>query len=539
MADFDGLTLSLSPDLNSSLVEVCASRRCSQLAMLDAYGRSTQYEDRRYDWDGKMTGYGEQADISPGWYVPLKLRKPKARLDLPKLINKRLSAFTLGSERWPEIRVDGDSEAEDYLKAMAEAAKLPAKMLEAREKGGACGTAVVSFKFTAGAPRVLIHEARNVHVLRWVDKDERIIGAVLKAYGYQRQVWDRATGKPKQVTLYYARYWDETCEIVWDPIPEPYAKRGDWSTSVTSYRVDHEFGECPVYWVQNLPESEHEDGLSDFEGLCDQFDEINETLSSTAKGTKANVDPTLVIKDDPGNNPGMVRKGSGNAIYSKGGADYLELGGGAVEAGLLVVDRLAQMCLDLAGVVVADPKDLASKAQSAAALKIMYQPMIATCDVLRSQYGELIQRLLLGMLRAARKINATPAGPIQTTADGYRIQEKPQIILPPRFETVEGVTAKHERVPGTSEHVTLKWPPYFAATSADIEIDVKAATAAKGQLIAAKTAVKFTARHFGVTDVEQELAELEAEHEIELERQLLLNAPPDPAATDEDDGGEE
>lgn len=526
----DGQVLSLTPQLGRvSLVELCGSARTAELARLDSYARSTQYDHRRFDWDGKMTGYGEQADISPGWYVPLKMRRPRARYDLPKLITKRLSAMTLGSERWPELRVDGDPEAEDYIKALAEAAKLPAKMLEAREKGGSSGTAVVSFKFADGKPRVLVHESRHVHVLRWADRDERVIGAVLKAYAYPRTVWDQE-GRPKQITLYFARYWDETKEVVWDPIPEALARNGAWATAVKSYAVEHGYGECPVYWAQNLPDSEQEDGLSDFEGLLDQFDEINELLSATSKGTKANVDPTLVVKDDPGNNPGVVRKGSGQAIFSKGGAEYLELKGDAVKAGQELVKTLSQMALDVAGVVLGDPKELGTRAQSAAAMRMLYQPMIAQCDVLRSQYGELIARLLLGMLRAARLINQTEAGEVVLTADGRRVQEKPVVVLPPRFEsTGEGddrTVTVVERTPGTSENLTLNWPSYFAATASDVSQDVDAATKAKGTTISAKTAVKYTAHHFGVKDVDQEIAEIEAEKELALENMRDMAPPP-------------
>lgn len=536
-------SLNLRPQLTTALTDLCLSERCAELSRLDSYGRSTQYAGRRYDWDGRMTGYGEQADIAPGWYVPYRLRRPKARLDLPKLIVQRLTAFTLGSERFPEIHVDGDPDAEDYVRTLCRESRLPAKMLEARNKGGMCGTAVVSFKFTDGKPRVLVHEARTIHVLRWHDKDEHVIGAVLKCYPYQRQVW--VNGKPKTLTFYYARYWDEQMEIVWDPIQEDDAKRADWASRVTSYRVTHGFGECPVYWVQNYPDSEHEDGLSDYDGLCDQFDEVNEVLSATTTGTKANVDPTLVVKDDPGNNPGALRKGSGNAIYAKGGAEYLELSGAAVEAGLQVVDRLAQMCLDLAGVVVADPKDIASKATSGAALKLLYEPMIATCDVLRSQYSELIVRVLRGMLRAAKMVGSMEPmpGPDEqagTTADGQLLQHQPTIVLPPRFEASpdsddQTKLVPVERTPGESEYITLVWPDYFAMTPADAQAMVTTVTQAKGQLISTETAVKAMADYFGVTDVKQELAAIQLDQEEALRQQMEAFPPPDPAATDENE----
>ncbi len=525
------VVLNLFPTLQVSLVDLCNAPRCLELQKLDSYAKSTQYNHRRFDWDGNMTGYGEQADISPGWYVPLKHRRPRARFDLPKLITTRLTAMSIGSERWPELKVPGDPDAEDYCKGLAEAAKLPVKILEAREKGGASGTAVVSFKFVDGNPRVMVHAARQMHPIRWVDRDELVLGAVLKAFPYRQTVWDK--GKAKEVILYHARYWDEEKEVVWDPIPEALARNGTWASTVKSYTVKHGYGECPVYWAQNLADSESIDGLSDFEGLCDEFDEINELLSATAKGTKANVDPTTVIHDDPGNNPGIIRKGSGHAIYSKLGASYLELKGEAVKAGLEMVKELAQICLDLASVVRGDPAELASKAQSAAAMKIIYQPMIAQCDKLRGQYGELTKRVTLGMLRASRQIQGSTPGPVFQTLEGTRIQEKPVVFLPPKFElqpAEDGGDSKIvevERTPGTSENLQLQWPEYFPATAADVKADVEAANLAKGSLVTSNTATRYVAHHFDVKDVDKEVAEVEAE--ADLEREKMAELEPDPA----------
>lgn len=541
MAD-ELLNVTLKPTLLVSLVALVSSKRTIALAQYDSYARSTQYENRRYDWDGKMMGYGEQADISPGWYVPLRHRKPRVTVNLPVLITERLTAFALGSDHWPSLKVTGDPAAEDYVQALAEESDLALKISEARSKGGASGTAVVSAKFFDGKPRVVVHEARHIHVLEWVDRDDFKIKSCLKVYSYQETVWDRVTGKPKEITLYVVRYWDEQVETVWDPIPESIAKTQNWS-AVKSNTVAHNFGECPVYWAQNRPDSEHEDGISDFDGLLDKFDEANVLLSSTSKGTIANVDPTLVIKDNPSNNGGVVRKGSGTAIYSPGGADFLTLEAGAMDAALSVFDRTTQICLDVSGVVLADPKDIAAKAASGAALKLLYQPMVSKCDVLRSSYGKLIVRVLLGLLRAAKRIGASPAG-APVIVDGKEVRPKSTVVLPPRFDKVEGgepnQVAQVERLPGTGENLTLAWPAYFPATAEDIAADVTSAKNARNVTISPRTAVAFTARHFNVTDVDAELAEIDASKEVEMQQLQQYSAPPpEPGATSKGSGSEE
>lgn len=536
-----------APELDRLRIDqLCSGGRFHALDSLDAYATCRQYERLRYNWDGNMQGYGGEADIAPGWYVPLKLRKPDTRFNLGTLIIGRLTAMALGEERWPELRFDDDPDAEDYCKALARESQLQSRIQEARNKGGACGTAVVSFAFVKGKPRVKVHEAKHVFVFRWQDRDELTIGACLKVYPYTRTVWD--AGKPKEKTFYYARFWDEEKEVVWDPIPLEAAQNGTWASTVPSYTVVHGYGECPVYWTQNLPDSEREDGISDIHGLTDTFDVVNRILSATSKGTIANVDPTLVIKDTPTNNKGAIRKGSDNAIWSPGGADYLELQGTAVKTAKELADALVKVCLDTAGVILGDPTKTSGAASSAAALKMLYMPMVNQCDLLRTQYGRLILAVLLGMLRAARLVGSLPPGPTTTTADGVLIQEKPTIILPPRVVKEEAkdedptkpvrdqktppAPKKQERNPGTSEDLTLHWPPYFPPTVADIGAAVDAASKAKGTTISQRTAVKFTAPLFGVEDVDKEIAEID----VERERNALMYPGPDGTLSGSDSG---
>ena len=77
----------LYPDLDGIDLQVtCGCERFRHLDMMESYFRCTQYDARRYTWDGNRRGYDGESDIAPGWYVPLKLRRPSARYDLPRLI---------------------------------------------------------------------------------------------------------------------------------------------------------------------------------------------------------------------------------------------------------------------------------------------------------------------------------------------------------------------------------------------------------------------------------------------------------------------
>lgn len=532
----------------------CDSPRFRDLDKSDAYFAARQYEHLRYDWNGNYQGYGDSADIAPGWFVPLRQRKPAIRINLPRYIVRKLTAMLLGEDRWPELTVDGDEDAEDFAKTLIDESNLRIKLEEARDMGGMCGTAVASFAFVEGKPRVQVHRAKHIYVLRWADRYEFRPAEVLKVYRYTKREINKE-GKPVEVVYYFARYWSETVEVVWDPIPQEVAKTGQWADVVKSYLVQHDYGECPVYWCQNLPDSENEDGLSDYDGLLDEVDGINRLLSATHKGTVANVDPTLVIKDEPTSNEGNIRKGSENAIFSPGGAEYLELKGDSVKTALMLTDKLVRWVLEVAQVVSGDPDKLSGAAKSAAALRVLYQPMINQCDKYRSQYGRgLLIPLLQGMLRAAKRIGSQAAGPVLVTADGRRIQERPVLTLPPRLETVSRESADGEstevqrtveRNPGQSERIQLKWPPYFRPGLAEVNQATDAALKAQGKLVSDKTATKFIAPMFGVEDISAELDQLEDDHYAKAARypgpgdEMFSHPKGEPKEPEEPEEGEE
>ena len=529
------------------LVEFAESARFRALDRLESYFRGKQDDHKLYDWDGNMGGYGQEADIKPGWYVPLKKRRPSSRYDLGTLITTRLTSMLFGVDRFPEVRCEGDDDAEDFVKALLAESRLTTRMIEARNLGGATGTACLSFAFKAGKPRVEVHNAKHVTVLRWADEDERVCGAVLKTYAYPRRVFDAQSGKLRDVWYFYARYWDESQEIVWEPIPRSLAETDRW-TQAPSKATPHGLGFCPFYWLQNLPDSQEPDGEADYDALTDNIDEINQLLSATVRGVKANCDPTLVVRMDPGANDGSVRKGSENALFSPGGADYLTLPGDAPNAAMAMAEKLRVYTLDVASVVLADPDKLSGAAQSAQALRILYAPMLARCDLLREQYGEFgIRRVLLGMLKAARTIGATvstdesgatvktgvvlpkrvvvdepepdeeedeeedePEEPAEVDeATGQLIPRAPKPPEPPPEPTVRYV----ERTPGKSEEITLNWNPYFSPTWQDISLAATAVKNANGgkAVISQRTAVQSVQSLFGITDVDEEMRAIKGE----------------------------
>ena len=144
---------------------MCESDRTKQLSCLSSYYYGKQYDSLKYTWDGHIDGVMD-ADIRPGFVVPINRRKPSVRVDIPRMIVSRLTAMMLGEDGWPTMRVEGDADAEDYISALARESKLQSKFSELRDRGGSCGTACASFAFINGKPRVtgrLRRSQRDAH----------------------------------------------------------------------------------------------------------------------------------------------------------------------------------------------------------------------------------------------------------------------------------------------------------------------------------------------------------------------------------------
>lgn len=546
-----------------SLVE---GGRFSAMDRAEQYYRGTVYDGRAFEWDGSYRGFGVAVYVEPGYAPPLKARRPCARFDVAKVIVNRLTAFVLGETNHPTVSVPGDPDAEDYVRELARASNLWSKLKLARTKGGYSGTACLSWAIKRGVPFVRVHESKHVHVLRWADEDELRPAEVLKAYAYEV---DEPTpeGGTKKVTLWRCHVWTEELERIYEPIPDEVQKAGRWA-SWPHRDVMHGFGFCPFYWIQNQPE-DGLDGCGDFAGAEDLIDELNNVLSQTSKGTRSNVDPTTVVREDPVkmaqvNPDGVLRKGSGNVIYATNGAEYLELSGSAVDSGLKMSDDLERRIHDVCGVVKVDAEKLSGAAQSGKALEILYAPMLATCDTLREQYGDHgAIPMLLDMLRVARRLAS--AAPLFDEVTGEFV--RPVIVLPPRIERVEPeesdeegdggedesddvpVWIEVERNPGRSETLELVWPPYFAPTWADKTAAVSAAQTANGgkPVISQRTSVAAVGTLFGVVDVDDELEAIHEESERALEQAQraigggfadgATGAPPEDE--DDEEGGDE
>jgi len=193
-------------------------------------------------------------------------------------------------------------------------------------------------------------------------------------------------------------------------------------------------------------------------------------------------------------------------------------GADCAAAAIAQYDKLKRETLEAAHCVIPDPEKVTGAAQSGRALQMLYAPMTSRANAYRTQYGNhAVIPILQDFLKAARTLAPEPP------KMGERVIENP-----PEKPATKLVPQKL----GTSDRVQLKWPPYFPAGWPDIAQAVTAAqTAAGGKpIVSQRTAVRAVAQLFGVTDVEEELHEMQMDSEKAMDadaRKLAMMPAPD------------
>lgn len=505
------------------LPELAHDPRWRRLEVRHGYYLGTQDDGKRYDWDGRIRSDGDWDAIAPGYYIPHADRRPAVQYRIKGVIVRRLSAMLFGPGSFPAVTAQGDTDTEDFARELVRASGLRTRIVEARNYGGACGTACMSWAIKGGVPRVEVHAPSLCRVLAWDDAEELRPRVAVKVTTFERQEYDERARRMVRRRFWRVRLWTDQITARWNAIPEEQAEDPTWVDREPDVLEPHGFGLCPFYWIQNFDDSGSVDGEPDVE-CHDEIDEMNRLLSATSKGTRSNVDPTLVIRAHANANKGVVRKGTGAVLYAEGGASYLELSGTSVEAAKAWIREIKAQILDEAGVILADPEQLAGSAQSAAALRILYAPMLARCDLLREQYGAAIRLILEDMLRVARRLDAAP--PVYDEEEGARVVER--VVLPPRIVEEDGEIREEPRFPGLAERLALEWPPYFPASYADWQTGTQAIAKASGgkAFLSQSSAVRVAAAMFGIEDADAELERVHEEAEEGLARMRATMGPP-------------
>ncbi len=483
-------------------------------------GKQSVYECSRhdaklYDFDGRVVSPRAMqplisAEKSPV-YIPLNMRRPSTPVRLGKTIVDAFTNLLFGENRFPAIKVEGDENREDFVRTISRVGRLPATMIRARSLGGAMGTVGVSWCFHEGRPRFEVHNAKHLHVHSWIDRLSLKPQHVTEVYLFHKVKWD-GKGFNKQ-HYWYRRDWTPEADFVFHDVPFEKNKDPIWEVD-EELSSRHGDGVLHFEWIQNLPTDEI-DGTADYDGLYDQLDQLDVLSSTVMRGAIMNLDPTLKLKVDPNlaRMGGGVKKGSDNALLlgQEGDAEYMELSGTSVDAGIKLLTELRRSILETAQCVVADPNEIASQGTSSVAMKMMYAPMLARADVLREQYAAAVTRMLENMVTVARMRMDEEIVAVDPET-GEQAPARFVLSLPPRIvrmdqadpmtgEVVaEAVPTPIERDPGSAGEVELTWPPYFQPTYDDqskMATTLQMATGGKA-FVSGETASDLAAAMFGV-----------------------------------------
>lgn len=507
----------MAPQLMRRVELLGMTPRQQELNRLWAYYTTNQYDYRKVDWDGServdhidATAIATAGVLPGGFYdagndFPLKFRRPTSPYHLGRVVVNRFTGLLFSESQHPKIRCVGDQDLEDYVNTLADVGRLWAAMILARTFGGATGTACVGFKFVEGEIRFEVHDPRWVTPI-FKDLETRELESIDKRYMYpeyvlnEKQEWD-------QEWYWYRRLIDSEIDVVWNKVPVGEGDEPDWVKFKPDQAITHDYGFCPVRWVQNKPVQDADDGEPDCLGAFDMIEEMDALVAQATFGTKHNCDPTVLITSDL--KLAEIRKGSDNAIkLEKGGtASYMEMSGSgpktAVEQALILRGWILEMTQ-----CVLDHPDTANR--TAYEIRMVYASMTSNADILREQYGQkLILPLIKDVIKAIRLLKETstegPNGPI-----------KQAVILPPKeVKDENGETQFVDReLPETSQRgvFQLQWPQYFPPTLLDASQAADAAGKAKtAGLIDDEGAIRFIASYFGIEDVPAALLKVKAE----------------------------
>jgi len=487
------------------------TERQQLLGHLWAFYRCMNYHQRQTDWDGRQaTGHIENEAIAtagfiPGGFydagnstLPLKFRKPTAPYYLAKVIVNRFTGLLFGSQHHPKLVVVDDPDTDAWLTAVIESTRLWSRMVLARSYGGAMGTVAIGFVFRDGKPKIEVHDPRWCFP-HFADREELVLEKIEKRYQYPDMTRDAETGLMVEGWFWYRRIITETDDTLWPRVPVNAGEEPRW-TQHKSIVTTHDFGFCPVVWVQNNEVQDDIDGDPDCHGVYDNIETIDSLLSQANRGILSNCDPTLHISTDD-DIPDGLRKGSDNAIKtsSGGSVSYLEISGAGPKAALEFAAELEKRVLRITRCVLDD--NFSGPARTEAEVTQNYSNMIEQADILREQYGERgVKRLLEMLLRAARKLS-TPV--VDRGGDLPRIMRS--VIRLPR--TKEGT----EHQIGKGQMLELDWPDWAEPTLTEITSAVDAAGKAMNYgLTDLEHGVRFIAHYFGIEDTAALVEKLEA-----------------------------
>ena len=468
------------------------SKRQRELNNLWSYFRVCEHDGKGHEWSGRPVLAGEMWDavqkdgvVPPGMEnagdVPRDLRRPVAPLGIARNIVSRFTGFLFTNNKQPKVLVPDDERTQDYLGALLKQGEFWPAMIQARNYGGATGSACVGFKVVDGR---CTFEALDP---RWTEPEfdgrgsNRLVKLTVQ-YTYSKEE-KQDDGRYKHVWYWYRRVIDQESDTIWVPI-KCRNREPRWEY-MQRKSVPHGLGFVPYEWIQNLRSEDEIDGDSDCHGAYRMLEAVDQLVAEIWYGTVSNCDPTLNIVTDM-ENPGAIKKGSDNALFlgPNSTAQYMELSGSGATIGVTVLEKLEERIYRLCQCVPDQILFQNNGEKTAMEIERIFHSMIEKADSLREQYGPAIVRIcekVLAAVRSVEGIRVVEGEDGQPRKIRYRIYVPKRVIAQP-----DGDQVTIPRVVGNGMVCELSWPPYFKPTFTDIETAQRIATTGKDSEVLTK-----------------------------------------------------
>lgn len=436
-----------------------------------AYYDQSHDDDKDVDWENYMREKGEtflQSRFRGRGYVqatnssiPFGGRRPTCHTMIVGDTVDTYTALLLGEGRQPGLRFVGDDLSTAAIEALFRYADFWPVLAEGRKMGGAMGAFAVLPEVRKGKMSLRTIDPRHAYV-EWTDEAAWIPEIVIEQKRVTIEQLDKE-GKAESVEVWRTRSWDETHSYAYKDIPvdagssnvtDPQEGTRPTDIELSEPPLEHFAGRCPVVWIQNTLCSDSPYGYPDCEPIYEQVEQLDRSMSMVMRGSRANNDPTLVIKDTRAalSQWTKLRKGYGQVIEvtDKGAATLLETSGSAVKQSWDSINALELRARSRVGTISPNP-DNAGAYQSGIALQILHRTETSRAAERRGPLGVGIMQLAQIVWTQLKKLGIRPVG----SADEKGVELPPQEVT--RTEDGEVTTDLEPHVLGDGGAVKLTW----------------------------------------------------------------------------------
>lgn len=447
--------------------------RDDKLATLQAYYDNKQY-DHKHPWDS--------GDCSND-YVKIRNRKPKIIVPFAKTLASRIAAKMISEENFAELKVEEDPASQEFYKAIGETLHLPALLAEPTRQMLGIGACLLRFYLIEGVVKLEQYSANYCYPQFNEDGSLRFVR--IQYVYYSEGEYD---DKGQQLRRWFRLDLGESNEISYNnPEYDPMAEEEPVFDIVEN--VEHNLGFVQAVWFKNKDQQHSPDGFGLHEEIMPYIDELCYNVSQSSQAISYNQDPQLAIKGLDTEAVETLIKSASKAwdLGRDGEAGFVEASMNGVTAAQEFRDDIKQYAQDASRIVFLDPEKMAAHAQSGKAMEVLHGPMIELVNEMRPFVEKGIKELYI-------KVGIML---IVYSALGAEIPlEIPKGFVP-------------------SINITFAWPPVFPMTMQDLQQKASVAIQlANANLFSRETMTRWLAKDLKVENVEEELAKLAAQPQI-------------------------